>query len=295
MFSPLTIDSRRVLTFGMIGSMAALLGACGSDAPAPDESTTDVVASASTLAPHVIDVSAGDYFYTMADTVSAGATTFRLATSGQEMHHVQLVRLQDGHTLQELMGAMQSGATPDWAHFEGGPNAPIPNAATSSVTVNLTAGTYAVLCLIPSPDGTPHVAKGMSKTLIVTSSTSSAALPAATARMLLTDYDFVLDAPLTAGAHIIEVKNAAAQPHEVFIAKLAPGATAEQLLHWMEKMDGPPPGAPMGGTVGLSNGMTNYVHADLEPGEYALICFLPDANDGKPHFMHGMIKQITVM
>jgi hypothetical protein len=68
-----------------------------------------------------------------------------------------------------------------------------------------------------------------------------------------------------------------------------------QLVEWTAKQEGPPPGAPMGGTVGLSGGHTNYVHADFEPGEYALICFLPDAKDGKPHFMHGMVKQFSVM
>ena len=51
----------------------------------------------------------------------------------------------------------------------------------------------------------------------------------------------------------------------------------------------------MGGTVGLSQGRTNYVHVDLEPAEYALLCFLPDAKDGKPHVLHGMLKQVTVM
>jgi len=36
------------------------------------------------------------------------------------------------------------------------------------------------------------------------------------------------------------------------------------------------------------------VDLDLAPGEYGLLCFLPDAKDGKPHFVHGMHKQITV-
>ncbi len=286
---------RRALALTLTASLSASAAACGGDAPPADDAATADASAAFAAAPQVIDVSAGDYFYTMADTVSAGATTFRLATNGQEMHHVQLVRLDDGHTMEELLSAMQGGPEPAWAQLVGGPNAPVPNAATSSVTLDLTPGTYGVLCMIPSPDGSPHVAKGMSKTLVVTPSTAETALPTATAHMTLTDYDFVLDASLTAGSHVIEVKNTAAQPHEVFIAKLAPGKTAADLLQWVEKMEGPPPGAPMGGTVGLSNGMTNYVHAELEPGEYALICFLPDAGDGKPHFMHGMVKQITVM
>ena len=36
---------------------------------------------------------------------------------------------------------------------------------------------------------------------------------------------------------------------------------------------------------------------DLAPGRYVLICFLPDApppRDLQPHFVHGMIKEITV-
>jgi hypothetical protein len=37
-----------------------------------------------------------------------------------------------------------------------------------------------------------------------------------------------------------------------------------------------------------------FITADFTPGEYALICFLPDAKDGKPHFAHGMIQQIHI-
>jgi uncharacterized cupredoxin-like copper-binding protein len=33
---------------------------------------------------------------------------------------------------------------------------------------------------------------------------------------------------------------------------------------------------------------------DLTPGNYAFICFLPDAKDGKPHALHGMTKQFTI-
>jgi hypothetical protein len=32
----------------------------------------------------------------------------------------------------------------------------------------------------------------------------------------------------------------------------------------------------------------------LEPGRYALICFLPDRGDGKAHFEHGMVQEFDV-
>jgi uncharacterized cupredoxin-like copper-binding protein len=65
-------------------------------------------------------------------------------------------------------------------------------------------------------------------------------------------------------------------------------------MKWIEKMEGPPPGKPLGGVSGLEYGMSGYFTADFTPGNYALICFVPDAKDGKPHFTHGMMQQITV-
>jgi hypothetical protein len=66
------------------------------------------------------------------------------------------------------------------------------------------------------------------------------------------------------------------------------------MLAWMRKPDGPPPGHGLGGVAGTVPGSTNYFTAELTPGNYLLICFLPDAKDGKPHFMHGMTKSVTV-
>lgn len=267
--------------------------ACGTDRPAAD---TVADASASRPAePRVIEVGAGDFFYEMADTIAAGAVTLQLTTSGQELHHLQLVRLADGKSAADLFAEMQGDAPPAWATLVGGPNAPVPGAATSRVTLDLTPGEYVALCVIPSPDGTPHVAKGMSKSLVVVPGEGAATLPTANVKMALTDFDFVLDQPLHAGTQVVEVTNTTAQPHEVFIAKLEPGKTPMDLVAWIGAPDGPPPGVPMGGTVGLSQGHTNFVHLDLPPGEYALLCFLPDAGDGRPHFLHGMMKQVTVM
>jgi hypothetical protein len=39
---------------------------------------------------------------------------------------------------------------------------------------------------------------------------------------------------------------------------------------------------------------TLTVPVDLEPGQYGLICFIPDAKDGKPHSAHGMTETLTV-
>jgi hypothetical protein len=78
------------------------------------------------------------------------------------------------------------------------------------------------------------------------------------------------------------------------ILKLHPGATAQDFLQAMEKPQGPPPGALVGGITGIAKGRTIEVPTTFTPGEYALICFVPDAKDGKPHIAHGMVKQFSV-
>jgi uncharacterized cupredoxin-like copper-binding protein len=160
--------------------------------------------------------------------------------------------------------------------------------------VDLEPGNYAALCVIPASDGIPHVAKGMSASFVVVPSETRTAMPSADVALTLTDYDFKFSTPLTAGEHVIEVRTDAPQPHEVVIIQLAPGKTLDDMMGWVAKPIGPPPGTPIGGTVGLTPGRANTIALNLEPGEYALVCFLPDHKDGKPHFMHGMMKQITV-
>jgi hypothetical protein len=112
--------------------------------------------------------------------------------------------------------------------------------------------------------------------------------------MTLSDYDFQLSTPLTAGRRVIRSDNSAEQPHELVFVKLNPGKTAQDLAEWATKMEGPPPGVPVPGTSPMSKGMSNTVVVDVTAGDYALVCFVPDAKDGRPHLAHGMLKQITV-
>jgi hypothetical protein len=135
----------------------------------------------------------------------------------------------------------------------------------------------------------------MARPLRVTAVTGpSAPPPNADVTVSLSDYTFTLSAPITAGRRTLRVDNVAEQPHEIVIAKLAPGKTPQDVADWALKPEGPPPGTPMGGTSFQPKGVTNYVTADFTPGDYALLCFIPDAKDGKPHVAHGMMKQIKV-
>jgi hypothetical protein len=244
----------------------------------------------------VVTVTANDYAFTAPDSIPAGFTEIRLLNRGSEMHHVMLIRLDGGKTMSDLFGAMKpEGPLPSWAREVGGPNTPGPGGESTAI-LRLAAGRYAMICVIPSPDGKPHVMKGMAKEVVVTPSVPNATTAniRVSSTMTLVDYGFQMSQPLQAGKQTIRVKNAAAQSHEVVFLKLAPGKKPSDVLAWMEKMEGPPPGAPIGGTTPMAKGEENIITLELAPGEYGLICFVPDAKDGKPHVAHGMMSEFTI-
>jgi len=284
-------------------AIALAMASAGAQPPAAHPAVhSAVVASAASRVTlrrdgiRVVTVTANDYAFTAPDSIPAGLTEIRVLNRGAEMHHVWLIRLDGGKTLQDLFGAMKAeGPLPAWARDVGGPNTPGPGGEASAI-LRLTPGRYAMICVIPSPDGKAHVMKGMAKEIVVmpaASTTANTNLRIAST-MTLADFAFQLSQPLQPGRQMIRVKNSAAQAHEVVIVRLQPGKKASDVLAWMEKMEGPPPGTPIGGTTPMAKGEENIVMLDLAPGEYGLICFVPDATDGKPHFMHGMVTDFTI-
>ena len=259
----------------------------------------DWSAALTPLAPVKVTMTATDYAFTMPDTLVAGVTELELVNTGKEPHHAWIIRLDSAKTLRDLFGALQAGGPPPkWAVDVGGPNAGAPS---STAILDLKPGRYAVVCFIPSPDGKPHIMKGMAKEVVVTprrgamaAREASPTMPRPTTTMTLVDYGYQLTRPITSGRQVIRVVNGAEQPHEVLVGKLLPGKTAQDMLAWEKNMQGPPPLVPVGGTTGMAKGEENTIVIDFEPGEYALFCFVPDVNDGKSHVAHGMVTEFSV-
>jgi hypothetical protein len=246
-------------------------------------------------AAHLATIHTKDFGFEAPDTISGGMTTFRLINDGPALHHVQLVRLDSGKTVADLEAALKNpGPPPRWAVFVGGPNAPDPNGEMDA-TFDVAPGNYALLCLVDIPDHVPHFAKGMVKGLVVTPAAGTPmAAPTADVTITLADYNFTIKGTLNAGKHTIKVDNAGPQPHEIELVRLAPGKTVKDLMGWIDKPNGPPPANAIGGVVAMMPSMSGYATVDLTPGDYLLVCFIPDGKDGKPHAEHGMMKQIKV-
>jgi hypothetical protein len=248
--------------------------------------------------PQTIVVRATDYKFDAPATVPAGTITLRLDNAGNEVHHLWLVQLKQGHTYGDFLKSMDSWSKPSmpaWAVDVGGPN-DVSAGMTASAIVSLEAGHYAMVCYVPAPDGRPHVMHGMIKELEVTTAGATAVNePNSDITLRMTDYAFDLSKPITAGPRIIRIENSATQSHEVVIAQLRAGKTLRQALTWLnEGQRGASPVIAMGGASGLAQGRHQFIATTFEPGRYVFLCFIPDAKDGKPHTVHGMAREFTV-
>jgi len=282
-----------------ISAAAALLGAFGiglvglkAAAPSVD---LHAAHTAHAAAP-VIEWEAGDYSFTGPETVPAGVVTVRLSNFGLEPHHAQLMRLKDGVSFDQLMAALQEegDAAIRFVTLEGGAGAIDPHRNTEA-TLNLKEGSYVLVCFIPSPDGVPHLAKGMLKPIQVVAAGNAEPEPGARGVLTMSDFRFEMPDVLPSGEQTYRVVNAGPQPHELNVVRLAVGKTIQDVLVWEREPQGPPPFEAVGGLNAFEQNGAGFIRFDLPAGTYAAVCHVPDMNgSGLPHTALGMIKQFSV-
>ncbi len=247
----------------------------------------------------MLKIVATDHHYMMPSQIKAGYVNMVMENAGKEPHHAQFLRLNDGVTMEQFQAALQEGiaAVMTVASLTGGPSVIDPG-MSQSVTLNLTPGQYILLCVIPSADGVPHLAKGMLAPLTVTDGAKegdiAAAAPQADGRVRLLDFSFSLPQAINAGRQTWEIKNDGKQPHEMTLIKLAPGKTMADIAAYMAQPAGAPPFADVGGMQGIMPGATAWLDLNLEPGNYVALCHIPDMASGEEHMHLGMIMPFSV-
>lgn len=290
----------------LVVALALLGAACGDDddsgtvASGDDTDTGDDAggdAAAYTITAAEAD---GEYAFDIPPDIAGGVVTITLDNAGgTEMHDFQLVELGGGHTVEELLPQLADDETPlaEWLEHGAGVGATGPG-STSSATFELEPNTeYGFFCTESNESGDSHAAQGMAGSF-TTGDNSGASLPAATATITATEYEFAVEG-LKAGANTIAFTNDGEMLHHVLLIPFAEGKTVEDLMAALESEEEPaePPvlfekGI---GTAVAGTGDTILYEADLEPGTYAVICFMPDRGTaGPPHAMKGMVDSVEV-
>ena len=142
-----------------------------------------------------VSVTGSDFAFEAPDTVEAGLVTWQFTNTGQQPHHLQVTRLEQGKTPADLQQFLSQppgpdNPFPDWLVFVGGVGLIEPGDA-GSVTAPLSSGSYFLLCFFPDlADGVPHFAKGMMKPLQVTGDVGQPKPSQAAATINLKDFAF---------------------------------------------------------------------------------------------------------
>jgi hypothetical protein len=251
------------------------------------------VAAACARAPSTVTYTVQPSGFGGPDSVPSGWTEVTLTNDSSGVDHAQFVMLDAGKTADELAAALAADPErfPDWSHPMGGPNAPDPGGSATAV-VNLEPGAYALLSFIPNGEGVPGLARGFLKPVTVTDQRSGGAEPKGDATVELADFSMTLSGEVAAGERTLRFNNGGSQPHEAYLVKLNEGVTADDYLN--ASPDAPPPATGLGGITAIEPGAHQFIVANLEPGNYAMFCFLADAATHAPHFALGMLTEFTV-
>jgi uncharacterized cupredoxin-like copper-binding protein len=297
------------------GGRAALLAACvavsgctgdgGGAAPRAVDAGVAAGGTTTTTKPPVSEMTIGamEYQFTGGAALArAGQVRIALSNLGQEQHNVQLIRLNNGVTpeqVSETLGEEPGGSgLLELGKPAGGPGAVEPG-GTAEATQALAPGRYLVVCTIRGRAGEAHAGDGMVGSFDVVPGGSTGTSPKAGATIRLSDHRISLPRRMPRQA-TLEVVNDGKLPHEVSFYRLPSGGSrgAAAVRRYIDSIGRKPlhPSVPFpaaGGVAAIAPGTSVRTKLDLEPGEYVAICLVPEPGKGS-HAELGMIARFRV-
>jgi uncharacterized cupredoxin-like copper-binding protein len=162
---------RRLIAVVLVGAFA--LGACGGGGDAETPDAGDAAATPEEEIPSG-DVSyfGTEFAFEGPETIGAGETTFTLDNQGEQQHMLVMVELLDGKTNEDVIAYLEEfgaeGKPPKWAKEVKVEAFAKPGKSDTAKPVELTPGTYSMLCFIPDKETKkPHALLGMTRELTV--------------------------------------------------------------------------------------------------------------------------------
>jgi hypothetical protein len=233
--------------------------------------------------------------FTVPESAEAGLAEITVTNDSDAEADLQLIRVEGDRTPEEVVQglgkAIQGQSFPEWFFAAGGVGT-LEAGESATVTQVLQPGDY--YAFNTESNGPPDP-----KTVAVTKVSgeeSDDELAEGDATVEGGEYVFNAET-LPSGSTEILFDNIGAQPHHLIASKfISEDATAEDVEKFFKTEKGKPPISEKGtqSTAVLEGGEGQLVTMDLEPGRYALYCFITDREGGPPHAFKGMIDEVEV-
>jgi hypothetical protein len=271
---------------GLLVLASSAVPACGADGS--DAQSALVASPPDPKRPEVV-FAAGGGTLDIPDEVPAGFVDVRIRALPDGPAHLLIARLDGGVTYEEFEAAPPDASGLELVTVTGG-NGTIDPGQETVLTMDLAPGDYSVVNIHGLP---PRFAYDR---LRVVDQGNEAGAPDDEGTVTLgpgmqigvpDDFD-------ATGRWRFENPDTV-QTHEAALARLADGHTADDVVEWFRRPEGPPPiVGEFGGMGALGPGQEAWIDLDAPtPGEYVLICFVP-GDDGLPHAGAGMVAPVTV-
>ncbi|MCC6315484.1 MAG: hypothetical protein IT337_15875 [Thermomicrobiales bacterium] len=244
--------------------------------------------------------------------LAAGLTVVTLEAAEPYIGYLDIVQPPVGLSEEDaidlaLAAASQDAAQPDWVYL-GGTNTPAVGERASFI-IDLQPGEYrwAISYYPDQPDGEEimHLAPLTVTAGGETDPTAANPPPATVALEASDDLRYTIAPnPVPAGPQLWKFANTGTHsPHHAVIYQIPDGVTAEQIVQEVQDLASgvEPAGEPITAQFVWaayfalqSGGQTTWAEFDLEPGAYAVICFVIDPDTGRPHVLDGMAAVFAV-
>jgi hypothetical protein len=280
---------RKLAGVSIAGLLALAAAGCGDD----DDNGGGGAAAAKPAEPTKLAIelsgSAKKPTFEVPQSIEGGVVEISFTNSAKGGHSAQLVRAEQGHTPQEAIAAGKAWGEngkplPDWALTAGGLGDVEPG-ETATVTQELAPGKYLVADL----------ESGANAEFEVTGESGGGELPSDGGTIEATEYGFTASGLKAGGAPIL-FDNTGGEPHFIAAVGIKPGRTIADVRKFFETEKGEPPidESRSFNTAVIEGGERQSIDVELEQGDYALLCFVPDRVGGPPHAVKGMISKVTV-
>ncbi len=227
---------------------------------------------------------------------------------------LEFYQLPDGVTIDDLTAAFEAAEGPMFIPpdfffdmvFNGGPSS-YPG-ETGEVVLDLTPGEWVVNLYTYDPETDED--SNIPTVVTVTGEMTEMVDLEGAVEIGMAEMYFELPETIEAGPQIWNVVNNGQQVHHVVLSRIPDGTTEEQVLELAGSFFAPPATPEAGATpvepslafedvedvfytLLFSEGQENWYEIDVQPGTYAMICFMPDPS-GTPHVMLGMVEVFAV-
>jgi hypothetical protein len=257
-----------------------------------------------------LEIQVGEAGVVAPSELPAGFYHVTFTAVGDYIGYLAFVDTPDGLSEDELVAQMAAAGSgdlvqPGWTYL-GGTNTPIVGKPATFV-IELKPGEYRIAASYykGGEEYDEEVYKLVPLTVTEGAAEGTQTAPDATVTVEETDAPsyIVSPDPVPAGPQIWKIANTGSHhSHHMVMMRIPDGVTSDQII---TEMGGMFSGTPVADGVFFdfiwtgyaalqSPGQTTYAEFDLEPGTYALICFIMSGEGEPPHALQGMVTVFTV-